>query len=134
MVCIQCGQKTQIINSRPQLRTNSTWRRRKCLHCASIFSTQESTDYGAIWAVRDTGGHISPFSRDKLFLSLYKSCQHRSTALTDAGALTDTVIKKLLKTAADGQLTAKQIQQAAQVALNRFDSAASVQYAAYHKI
>lgn len=132
MVCIQCGQKTQIINSRPQRRTNQTWRRRKCVSCSSIFTTNESADYSALWRVRGAHKHLEPFSRDKLFLSLLRSCEHRSAALDDAAGLTDTVIKKLLSQTEDGLLEAYQIAQTAQVALNRFDKAASVHYAAFH--
>jgi len=132
MVCIQCGQKTQIINSRPQVRTNQVWRRRKCLSCLSVFSTNELADYSALWAVKTLKSGISPFSRDKLFLSLLRSCGHRTSSINDAAALTDTVIKKLLNQAKGGSLEAHQISQTAQVALNRFDRAASVHYAAFH--
>ena len=133
MVCVQCGQKTQIINSRAQLRVNQVWRRRKCLKCGTIFSTHEAADYSAIWAVKNAKGQLSPFSRDKLFLSLLRSCQHRASAIADAAALTETVIQKLLAQAKDGSIASRQIVQTTQVALNRFDKAASVHYAAFHK-
>jgi len=133
MVCVQCGQKTQIINSRSQLRVNQVWRRRKCLKCGSIFSTHEGADYAAIWAVKNAKGQLSPFLRDKLFLSLLRSCQHRASAVADAGALADTIIKKLLTQAKNGSIDSLQIVQTAQVALNRFDTVASVHYAAFHK-
>lgn len=77
---------------------------------------------------------LEPFNRDKLFLSLYTSLQHRPTALTDAAAITDTVIKKLLTTAQVGLLQPSQIIQAATVTLHRFDMAASVHYQAFHKL
>ena len=73
-----------------------------------------------------------PFSRDKLLLSIYKSCSHRSNALGDAAALTDTVIKRILKSAKDGPLDSRFIKQTVQVALNRFDKVASVHYQAFH--
>ena len=132
MVCIQCGQKTQVINSRHQARTNQVWRRRRCLTCQAIFTTLESAAYDAAWLVKGyTGSHI-PFSRDKLFLSLYHSCQHRPTAISDAAALTDTVIRKLLAEVRASVLDVRSIAAAAQVALNRFDKAASVHYQAFH--
>ncbi|HEY5442499.1 MAG TPA: ATP cone domain-containing protein [Candidatus Saccharimonadales bacterium] len=84
------------------------------------------------WAVRHPSGRIEPFSRDKLLLSLYKSCEHRKTALSDAGSLTDTVMHKLREPAGNGIVDSRQIAQAAQVALNRFDKAASVSYKAFH--
>lgn len=134
MVCIYCGNETHIINSRPQKRLNQVWRRRQCLICKSVFTTEEAVRYEAAWMVRVQEGHLQPFSRDKLFISLYESCEHRPTALVDAGALTDTVIKKLLSQVENGVIYRTHIIQAAQVALNRFDKAASVRYAAFHPV
>ncbi len=78
-------------------------------------------------------GDLQPFSRDKLLLSLYRSCQHRLTALADAGGLTDTIIKKAPAQVTDGVITRRLLAQTAQVALNRFDKAASVHYQAFHR-
>lgn len=133
MVCLQCQQKTQVINSRPQHRTNQQWRRRQCTVCNSVFSTTESADYGAVWSIRRPSGPLIPFNRDKLLLSVYGSLEHRPKSLEDAAGLTDTVISKFRALAINGILTSKQITQTVQVALNRFDKAASVHYQANHK-
>jgi hypothetical protein len=85
------------------------------------------------WQVRGTSGRVEPFSRLKLCLSLLKSCEHRGTALGDAEALTATVIAKLPPSVHDGTVDVRDIVRAAQVALNRFDTAASVHYQAFHK-
>jgi len=111
---------------------NQIWRRRKCLQCGAIFSTEETATYAGAWAVRSPSGALQPFSRDKLLLSLHRSCQHRKTALSDASALTDTVIKKLLNSVQDGVVDSQAVLQISQVALNRFDKAASVHYQAFH--
>jgi hypothetical protein len=63
---------------------------------------------------------------------LYKSCQHRPAALKDASGLTDTIVAKLLTQAKSGVLDSRAIARTAQVALNRFDGAASVAYQAFH--
>ena len=133
MVCVHCGHKTQVINSRPQRRTNQVWRRRLCIDCGALFSTTEAADYSALWAVKQPSGSLQPFSRDKLLLSLHRSCQHRSTAVADAASLADTIITKLRAQATGGHLSPRQIAQTAQVALNRFDAASSVHYQAMHK-
>ena len=132
MVCIYCSDETHVINSRPQKRLNQTWRRRKCLNCGAIFSTQEGADYSAAWTVGAVADGINPFNRDKLFLSLHNSLQHRPTALSDASALTDTVIQKLRGEVRNGSIRAHTITQVVQVALNRFDKVASVHYQAFH--
>ena len=132
MVCIHCGGKTHVFNSRAQKRLNQVWRRRRCLDCGAVFSTEERAHYEAAWRVRTADGGICPFSREKLFLSLYKSCGHRPNALADATALCDTIIHKLAVSVTTGTLEVTTIIQAVQVALNRFDTAASTQYLAYH--
>lgn len=133
MVCLHCGGETSVTNSRPQQRSNQVWRRRQCGKCGAIFTTTETARYGGSWAVRGKSGRLSPFSRDKLFLSLYKSCEHRKTVLNDADALADTVIKKLAGLVSDGTVESAAIAQVVQVALNRFDKAASSHYRAFHK-
>lgn len=133
MVCVQCGAQTQVINSRHQKRANQVWRRRKCRACGTVFTSEESPAYGASWAVRSPSGALAAFSRDKLLLSLHRSLQHRSTALEDAAGLTDTVIKKLSDVIAEGVIESRSIVHVTQVALSRFDQAASTHYAAFHK-
>jgi transcriptional regulator NrdR family protein len=81
----------------------------------------------------DKSGRYSPFSSNKLMMSLYRSCQHRQTALNDAAALSETIIQKLQPEFRDGLISSKTITQVSQVALNRFDRAASVNYGAYHR-
>ena len=132
MVCVHCRSDTQVINSRLQKKANQVWRRRKCGTCGAIFSSREVAQYELVWLVRSHKA-LQPFNRDKLLLSIYASCQHRPSALSDASALTETVINKLLFNATDGVLEAPAIAQTVQVALNRFDKAASVHYQAFHR-
>lgn len=134
MVCVYCGGDTRVVNSRHQARGNRVWRRRKCLACKALFSTEEAARLEAAWRVAIAGsGRLQPFSRDKLFLSVYDSCQHRKTALGDAEGLTATIIRKLAAHVKDGTIEKSDITGVAQVALNRFDKAASVYYGARHK-
>jgi transcriptional regulator NrdR family protein len=132
MVCIYCGGNTQVINSRLQKRLNHVWRRRKCLECGAIVSTHEQTAYDAAWRVKTSKAKLIPFNRDKLFLSLYKSLEHRPSAMTDASALTDTIISKLQPKTVQGVLESSTIVETTQKTLNNFDKAAGVHYAAFH--
>lgn len=131
MVCIYCQSETLVFNSRLQKKLNQIWRRRRCTE-GHVFTTQERADYGAVWRVKGRNGKLVPFSRDKLFLSLLESCKHRSTALADAGALADTVTSSLAAVSTSGLIPVSEIISRAQVALNRFDTAASVHYQAFH--
>lgn len=103
------------------------------MKCGATFTTAEAASYGASWAVQSPSGSLTPFSRDKLFLSLHRSLQHRKTAMGDSAALTDTVIRKIAGTVQEGVLEIDTILTATQVALNRFDKAASVHYQAFHQ-
>ncbi|HVX57498.1 MAG TPA: hypothetical protein VHA37_07240 [Candidatus Saccharimonadales bacterium] len=132
MVCVYCGGQTRVTNSRLQRRNNQVWRRRRCLSCGAVFSTTEGAQLELAWQVR-RGKRLEPFSRDKLFLSLYRSCEHRKTALSDAEGLCETVLRRLSAQLAGGVIDASDIVEVAQVALNRFDKAASVHYGAYHR-
>lgn len=132
MVCVNCAGSTRVINSRAQKRSNRVWRRRQCLACGLVFSTEEIVQYENVWLVMDKSGGYSPFSSYKLMLSLYRSCQHRQTALNDAAALCKTIMQKLQSQFIDGLISSQTIAQVSQVALNRFDRAASVNYEAYH--
>jgi transcriptional regulator NrdR family protein len=133
MVCLYCSGKSQVANSRRKVRLNQTWRRRICLNCHSIFTTVEIADYGSSWIVKAVDG-LLPFSRDQLFISIYDSCKHRESALTDASGLTDTIIGKLRTSAPNGVIERKSIVQNALVVLTRFDKAACSYYEAFHKI
>jgi transcriptional regulator NrdR family protein len=66
-------------------------------------------------------------------LSLHRSLQHRETPIDDAAGLIDTVLHKLQGQARSGKISSRTIVQVVQVALNRFDTAASVHYQAYHR-
>jgi transcriptional regulator NrdR family protein len=133
MVCIQCGAETKVVNSRLQKRLNQVWRRRKCTSCGIIFTTNEVTDYGGSIAVRDHRGTLTPFSRDKLLLSLYASLQHRESAAQDATALSDTVISRILTQSQHSVIDDQNIVNTAYLVLLRFDKVAAVHYEAFHR-
>ena len=132
MVCVYCGGETAVANSRPRKKNNQVWRRRRCLACGATFTTAESAQYGAAWQVQCSGRRLEPFSELKLLLSLYRSCEHRKTALGDAQGLTETVVRRLAPLMQDGVIRGTDIAQVALVALNRFDKAAAISYQAFH--
>lgn len=134
MVCIYCGSKTQVTNSRPQKRLNRTWRRRECVRCHAVFTTEEAVNLTGSVVVRRSVGAVEPFSRDKLFASILRSLGHRKRAVDEASALCATVIAKLLQGDAQASLSPTDIIKATADTLQRFDEAAAVQYRAYHPL
>ncbi len=135
MVCTYCGGSTQVTNSRHKKRHNSVWRRRECQNCGSIVTTEESVRYDSAWLVEVAPQEFSPFSRERLLISLYKCLAHRPSAVEDASALTDTVMGSLRVSTAATQavLPVRGIRDVALATLERFDPLGAAQYLAYHK-
>lgn len=131
MVCVYCGSRTQVVNSRLQKRLNYIWRRRKCSSCLAIFTTEEQTAlYSSLMIA--TKNRLLPFNRDQLFTSIYDSCRHRPSSTEDASALTQTIISKLLADQSNGIIIRNELIKAAHEVLQRFDHTAAALYAAYH--
>jgi len=76
---------------------------------------------------------LRPFSRDQLLVSILQAVGHRQKPIDDASALTATITGKLLRSTEAALITRTDIIEAALQTLKRFDQAAAVQYAAYHK-
>jgi len=136
MVCIYCGNSTEVYNSRTKTRNPSVWRRRRCTVCVAQFSTEELPVYQAALIVKGRNGNPCSFSRDKLFLSLHRALSHRKDAVTTATELTNTVIGSLLrkKQAADGVIPLESIASGCYKTLKRFDPLAAHTYKAYHQV
>jgi transcriptional regulator NrdR family protein len=134
MVCIVCGENTNVVNSRSQVRTNATWRRRKCSTCQAVFTTIESADLSSNWLVAKDGGILEPFLQEKLFLSIYESCRHRPTVIEDSKYLSMNVIGKLRPFVKSGVIKPESIAHIVGITLNRFDNASGVHYLAFHKL
>lgn len=132
MFCLFCNSATEVTNSRHRQKSNTVWRRRKCNVCQSIFTSYESFDIGAVIKVQNSNGTSRPFSRDKLFISVYEACRHRKTALGDATGLTDTIIALVANHKTDGIIKQSDLVSGTLKVLKRFDTVASTYYKAYH--
>ncbi len=135
MVCIYCKSGTEVTNSRAKALTPSVWRRRMCKSCVAQFTTTELPVYEKSLSVSSVAHKKSrPFSRDKLFLSLYKSLGHRQDALNSSTALTGTVIGHLISSRPhDGLINPHTISKLAYETLKRYDTLAASSYKAYHQ-
>lgn len=81
---------------------------------------------------RQSKPELAPFQRDKLFVSVYESCRHRSSATQDASALTQTIIDALMPAVKDGTIPQDRISTTTLEVLRRFDPVAATFYGAYH--
>jgi transcriptional regulator NrdR family protein len=130
MVCIYCGSKTKVSNSRSS--GKGTWRRRECLSCKAIFTTREQVELEGALRVQQKDGSLEPFSRDKLLISVNDSLSHRKSALQDAIGLTDTVISNIYELQSNGVLDLLTLIDKTQSILSKFDHASEVYYRAHY--
>jgi transcriptional regulator NrdR family protein len=120
------------MNSRHQRKLNQIWRRRKCTNCGAVLTSHEAYEFAGSLRYKSPDGKLIPFKKEKLFLSVLKTCEHRKSALDDAIELTQTIMGKLIKVSDSGVITAQSVSNITFSVLKNFDHAASVQYAAYH--
>lgn len=121
------------MNSRHQKRHNTVWRRRECQKCHTVFTSVEESDLSKSIVVRKKTA-VEPFSRDTLLLSVHDSLKHRKTALTDASALTDTIVARILHQTASASVEAAAIATICHAVLVHFDTVAATHYAAFHPV
>jgi len=131
MVCIYCGEKTKVVNSRHQKSSNQTWRRLRCTNCQSVVTSLEHISLEDALMVEKQNGTIEPFARDKLFLSIYKAVDHLRQPVISAGHLTNTVLRHLQKRPLLSPMPTKSISSAVSLVLKRYDAAASVRYLSF---
>lgn len=132
MVCIYCGSATRVTNSRQQRQTNHVWRRRKCSSCGAVFTSNESVDYPKSFVLEMLDKSLRPFKKEQLFVSVLKCCEHRTSAIDDAVALTETILNKMIRSSDQSVIAAHHLCALTHETLQRFDHASAVQYAALH--
>jgi transcriptional repressor NrdR len=134
MICIACGGKTEVINSRPAENALTVWRRRRCSSCHKMFSTREKPDLSRSVRVKKDGNQEEPFSEDKLFLSVHECLSHQKDALEASRALSDTIMQQVLLGDTTTVIESQKIADITYRVLERFDKAGAVYYRAHHKI
>lgn len=132
MECIYCGNKTQVVNSRPQKADKQTWRRRTCTNCHATVTTIEQVNLADALRIEKRNGSYEPFNRDKLYLSIYNATNHLDDASTVASHLAATVLRHILKvTPLDPILPSAVLAEYVAIVLKRFNAAASVRYLSF---
>lgn len=131
MVCIYCGGKTKVINSRSQRRNNQIWRRRECLACHSVFTTHESTELESSLSVIKNGAD-TPFLPDLLLWEIMTALGHRKDVYTASREVLGTIVHNLLALPQKPRFQPADISKAASEVLKRFDRRAYLRYQAEH--
>ena len=83
--------------------------------------------------VSATSKHLEPFLRDKILVSIYSCLTHKTTAITDAISLSNTVISSIISDNTKGMISSNDIFEITYTTLKRFDEPASVYYRAHHR-
>lgn len=130
MVCMYCGGKTRVFNSRRQSRNNNVWRRRRCLSCGAVFTSVEAPDLTSSLSVNRLGVY-EPFQPDFLYSELLIALKGRKDRYIAARELSNIIIRNLIKDEG-AAFTPQQINQAASKVLKRFDKRAYARYEAEH--
>ena len=95
MKCPFCGSEdTQVVDTRANLETNTTRRRRKCLNCEKRFTTYERVDLKMPRLVKKDGSR-SDFDREKLTGSMMLALRKRPVATDEVEAAADRVTERL---------------------------------------
>jgi len=131
MNCPYCNSSTKVTNSRPTAKDTKKWRRRECKKCQKIWTTHEVIDLSTSHKVLQHDGSMQPFSRDKLFISIRDSLQHRKTALEGATYVTDTVLTRVLHLETESMQSTK-IFEIVHKTLKNYDKTAAAVYKASH--
>lgn len=97
-----------------------------------MFTSIESPDYSYSLVVNKPRSKVEAFSRDKLLITVFDSLKHRKSAYSDAAALTDTIIAKVLNAISGPGVDLKEITIITEQTLSDFDHAAATHYRAYY--
>jgi transcriptional repressor NrdR len=131
MVCIYCGGRTKVTNSRLQRRNNQVWRRRQCLACQSVFTTHEIVELESSLSV-EQNGQSTPFLPDLLLKELMMAMQHRKDVYTASREVLGTIVRRLLTLPQKPRFITSDISQVTAAVLKRFDRQAYLRYLADH--
>ncbi len=131
MVCVYCGNKTKVTNSRLQKRNNQVWRRRECLVCHSVFTTHEAVELENALSVEQQGQN-KPFLPNLLLTELMLAMQDRKDVYTASREVLGTVVRKLLALPQKPLFKPQDISKTTAQVLKRFDKRAYLRYVAEH--
>lgn len=136
MKCPFClCEKSKVYNSRATKNSTTKWRRRRCLECNNVYTTQETCDLYSIWRVKKTNS-LLPYSKLKLLFSIMRSCDHKINNDKISLYITEIAEEDLYCVSAKTSciITNTDISQAVLKALMSFDKIAYIKYASHHNL
>lgn len=139
MICINCfHKKTNVVNSRPQLKQPLTWRRRKCPHCLFTFTTHETYQLDDILLIQSENGQAAAYNKGKLLASVIEALLPTGDDAVGAYWLVSTIEARLISDhKATGQwqpVSSAHLASLTFEALTAFNQAAGMGYGVKHKL
>ncbi|MEK9195924.1 MAG: hypothetical protein AAB914_01005 [Patescibacteria group bacterium] len=98
----------------------------------AVFTTRELPDWSLSISVSRNNGQISPYSTDKVFVSVFRSLSHRKSPIEDARGITTTTTESVGQLQRNGVVSTGELQKTISGVLQRFDSVARIHYDAHH--
>lgn len=134
MFCINCFEPTtNVANSRPNKKQPLVWRRRRCAHCGTTFTTYERPSLADNKAIQRTGHPEEAFNLGKLIISISKAFAHLPKEATYNSLWLAQTVEDTLSSQRQ-VITPEDIAATTHDVLRHFDELAAVQYAAQHHL
>jgi len=138
MICPNCSSEQLFVsNSRPTRKNTQIWRRRKCLKCGFIFTTNEKINLNHITVVKKSGKRVR-FSRAKLYSGIYHVVVGgKKIDRGDAGLEAEEIMEKIeeiITLMKKRELSTEEIGDIALSVLKTKNQGAFLSYIAYFKI
>lgn len=132
MRCPKCGtQEDKVIDSRSSKEGSTIRRRRECLSCTHRFTTYEQIEHVELMvAKRD--GRRELFSKEKLTLSIQRSCQKRPVSEAAISEAVERICSDV-RDANDLEVSAQEIGERVMRELRALDAVAYVRFASIYR-
>lgn len=129
MRCPKCGcQEDKVIDSRASKEGATIRRRRECLSCTYRFTTYEEIEHEQLMVVK-RDGRREALSKEKLLLSMQRSCQKRPVSDQDLADAAEKIVNEIsdghereVSAAFIGECVMRELRSLDQVAYVRFAS------------
>jgi transcriptional repressor NrdR len=132
MKCPYCAyEESKVIDSRSADYGERIRRRRECLKCGKRFTTHEIVETVPIMVIKRDKTR-EPFSREKLYSGLMKSCEKRPISIQTI----DNVISNIeanIQNSLDREVTSEKIGELAMEHLKEIDEVAYVRFASVYR-
>lgn len=132
MKCPYCGSlKDKVTDSRATEDNTEIRRRRECLDCHRRFTTYERLEEMPLIVIKKDGSSQT-FDRDKLILSIMKSCVKRPISTKTIESIVDRVESEA-RNAFKREITSRQIGESVLAQLRNIDDVAYIRFASVYR-